>query len=146
MTPTLFQDKYPILVAEIDKNETSYRNVAEIADYLKRMIAADPYAQFIATFDHLAHTTRIRGEINPAIREAVLVVFCFGIVLPNPQVLAVRPRSIGIADMGDRFTVSFMEPPMKHATDAMTAWVQDLRNTMGETEAARIAGPANAAA
>lgn len=28
---------------------------------------------------------------------------------PNPQVLAVRPRSIGVADMGGKFVVSFLE-------------------------------------
>jgi len=56
------------------------------------------------------------------------VVFCFGNALPNPQVLAVRPRSIGIADMGDHFFVSFMDAPMKVANDAMQAWALALRN------------------
>lgn len=56
------------------------------------------------------------------------MVFCFGNALPNPQVLAVRPRSIGIADMGDHFFVSFMDAPMKVANDAMQAWALALRN------------------
>jgi hypothetical protein len=43
-------------------------------------------------------------------------------------VLAVRPRSIGVADMGDKFVVSFMEAPMKPANDAMEMWVKGLRN------------------
>ena len=42
--------------------------------------------------------------------------------------MAVRPRSIGIADMGDRFVVSFMDAPMKPANDAMQAWTLALRN------------------
>jgi hypothetical protein len=28
------------------------------------------------------------------------IIFCFGFAIPNPQVLAVRPRSVGIADLG----------------------------------------------
>ncbi len=83
---------------------------------------------FIATFDHLAHTQAIEGSVAPDIRAAINVVFCFGHALPNPQVLAVRPRSIGIADMGDRFVVSFMDAPMKPANDAMQAWTLALRN------------------
>lgn len=128
MKQTLLQEKYPVFVAEIAKGETACKNVDEIVAYLKDKIAGNPKVQFIGVFDHYAHTTRIQGEINPAIKAAVDVIFCFGIALPNPQVLAVRPRSIGIADMGDTFVVSFMEAPMKPANDAMEAWVKSLRN------------------
>jgi hypothetical protein len=127
MKQTLLQEKYPVFVAEIDKGETACKNVDEIVAYLKDKIAGNPKVQFIGVFDHYVHTTRIQGEINPAIKAAVDVIFCFGIALPNPQVLAVRPRSIGIADMGDKFIVSFMEAPMKPANDAMEAWVKGLR-------------------
>jgi hypothetical protein len=56
------------------------------------------------------------------------VMFCFGHAIPNPQVLAVRPRSMGIADLGDHFVVSYMDAPMKPANDAMQAWTLALRN------------------
>lgn len=128
MKQTLLQEKYPVFVAEIGKSETGCKNVDDIVAYLKDKIAGNPKVQFIGVFDHYAHTTRIQGEINPAIKAAVDVIFCFGIALPNPQVLAVRPRSIGVADMGDKFVVSFMEAPMKPANDAMEAWVKGLRN------------------
>jgi hypothetical protein len=90
--------------------------------------AANPKVQFIGVFDHYAHTKRIEGEINPDIKAAVDVIFCFGFALPNPQVLAVRPRSIGVADMGDKFVVSFMEAPMKPANEAMEGWARGLRS------------------
>jgi hypothetical protein len=128
MKQTLLQERYPIFVAEIDKSETSYKSADAIVAYLKDKIAGNPKVQFIGVFDHYAHTTHIGGEIDPGIEAAVDVIFCFGIALPNPQVLAVRPRSIGIADMGDKFVVSFMEAPMKPANDAMEAWVKGLRN------------------
>jgi len=123
-----FQEKYPITVVDVDKSETSYDSVGAIAEYFKTCIANTPRVAYIATFDHHAHTQAIGGEINPGILAATNVVFCFGHALPNPQVLAVRPRSIGIADMGDRFVISFMDAPMKPANDAMQAWALALRN------------------
>lgn len=123
-----FQEKYPITVLDIAKTETSHTSAAAIAEYFKTCIANSPRVSYIATFDHLAHTKAIGGDIAPGISAAFNVVFCFGHALPNPQVLAVRPRSIGIADMGDRFVVSFMDAPMKPANDAMQAWAVALRN------------------
>lgn len=128
MKQTLFQEKYPVLVSEIGKNETSCKSVEEVADYFKAKIAENPRVKFIGLFDHYAHTKNINGEIAADIRAALDVIFCFGFALPNPQVLAVRPRSIGVADMGDKFVVSFMEAPMKPANDAMEMWVKGLRN------------------
>lgn len=128
MKQTLLQEKYPVYVAEVGKQETTCQSVDDIVDYLKNRIAANEKVQFIGVFDHHAHTRNIGGEINPDIKAAVDVIFCFGIALPNPQVLAVRPRSIGVADMGDKFVVSFMEAPMKPANEAMEAWVKGLRD------------------
>lgn len=128
MKQTMLQEKYPILIAEIDKAETRYQSVDEVVGYLKDKIASNPKVKFIGVFDHYAHTKRIEGEINPEIKAAVDVIFCFGFALPNPQVLAVRPRSIGVADMGNKFVVSFMEAPMKPANEAMEAWAKGLRD------------------
>lgn len=128
MKQTLLQEKYPVFTAEIAKGETTCQTVDAVVDYLKAKIAGSPKVQFIGVFDHYAHTKGIGGEIAPDIRGAVDVIFCFGIALPNPQVLAVRPRSIGVADMGDKFVVSFLEAPMKPANDAMEAWVKGLRD------------------
>ena len=129
MKHTLLQEKYPVFVAEISKDETDCKRVEDIADYLKARIAKKENVVFIGVFDHYAHTQGIGGEINPDIKGALDVIFCFGFALPNPQVLAVRPRSIGVADMGDKFIVSFLEAPMKPANDAMEAWVKGLRRT-----------------
>ncbi len=123
-----FQEKYPITVLDIAKTETSYDSVAAIAAYFKTCIASTPRVSYIGEFDHHAHTQAIGGEINPEITAAINVLFCFGHALPNPQVLAVRPRSIGIADLGSHFVISFMDAPMKPANDAMQAWALALRN------------------
>ena len=123
-----FQEKYPITVVDIAKSETRFDSAAAIGDYFKSCIANTERVSYIASFDHLAHTQAIGGAIAPEIRAAINVVFCLGHALPNPQVLAVRPRSIGIADMGDHFVISFMDAPMKPANDAMQAWTLALRN------------------
>ncbi len=123
-----FQEKYPITVVDIAKSETRYDSVAAIADYFKDCLANTPRVSYIGTFDHYAHTQAIGGEIAPDIRAATNVLFCFGHALPNPQVLAVRPRSIGIADLGSHFVITFMDAPMKPANDAMQAWALALRN------------------
>jgi hypothetical protein len=128
MKQSLFNEKYPVFVAEIGKNETSFQSVPALVDYYKAKIAENPKVHFIAVFDHLAHTTKIGGEIMPGLVAAVDIVFCFGFAIPNPQVLAVRPRSIGIAELGEKFVISFMEAPMQPANQAMEAWTLALRN------------------
>ncbi|MBS4097638.1 MAG: hypothetical protein KGZ83_12470 [Sulfuricella sp.] len=128
MKQTLLQEKYPVLVSEIGKDETTCQCIDDVVAYLKEKIAENPKVLFIGVFDHYTHTKNIGGEMAQGIDGAVNVIFCFGFALPNPQVLAVRPRSIGVADLGDKFVVSFMEAPMKPANEAMEAWVKGLRN------------------
>jgi len=128
MKQTLLQEKYPIFVAEIGKNETTYRSVDELVAYYQARIAENPKVQFIGVFDHYAHTRKIEGPIVEGMTAAVDIIFCFGFAIPTPQMLAVRPRSIGIADMGDKFVISFLEAPMQPANQAREAWTIALRN------------------
>lgn len=129
MKQSLFHEKYPIYTLEIGKEEFAYGSTDAIADYFKAQIERHPAAAFIAVFDHHAHTSALPdGEIAPAIRAAKNVVFCFGIKLPNPEVLAVRPRSIGIVELDDRFVVTFMETPMPFANTTMEQWSKGLLN------------------
>jgi len=129
MKQTVLLEKYPVYELELDKRETTYQSAQEVIEALKTMIKAHPLVSYIGDFDHYTHTRNLdAGEIAPDIKDARLVVFCFGVKLPNPHVLAVRPRSIGVADMGDRFVINFLEPPMPVATEAMESWVKSLRN------------------
>jgi hypothetical protein len=111
-----FQEKYPITVLELAKSETPYASAAAIAEYFKACIASTPRVSYIGSFDHFAHTESVGGEIAPAIKAAL-------------NVLAVRPRSIGIVDVGDHFVISFMDAPMKAANEAMQAWALALKTT-----------------
>ena len=51
-----------------------------------------------------------------------------GNCFPKQQIifLAVRPRSIGVAEMADSFVVSFLEAPNPEANAAMESWVKGI--------------------
>jgi hypothetical protein len=130
---TLLQEKYPIYSLELARDETSFGSVDEIANYFKSCIESRRSVRFIAEFDHYAHTRSLpEGRIGEGIRAAKNLVFCFGITLPDPHVLAVRPRSIGIAETAAGFVVTFMEAPMPVANSAMEDWAKGLRNNRGK--------------
>ncbi len=129
MKQTVLMEKYPVFELDLPKAETRFTNVDEIIAHLKEKVDAHPVATYIATFDHYSHTKGLPdGQVADTIQDAKLIVFCFGVSLPNPHVLAVRPRSIAVADLGDKFVINFLEPPMPVATQAMEAWVKGLRN------------------
>ena len=128
MKQTLLQEKYPVFTLELDKNETGLGSVDEIIAWLKDRIDRHDVAEFIAVFDHYAHTLALpHGQIDQNILDAKNILFCFGITLPEPRVLAVRPRSIGVAETPSRFVITFMEAPMPVANAAMEAWAKSLQ-------------------
>jgi hypothetical protein len=130
---TLLQETYPVYCLELRHGETDYGSVDEIVHYFKKCILAHRSARFIAEFDHYAHTLSLpEGRIGDGIRAAKNLVFCFGITLPDPHVLAVRPRSIGVAETSEGFVVTFMEAPMPVANTAMEEWAKGLRNRQFE--------------
>jgi len=123
-----FQNKYPIRETRIEKTETTAANAVAIIDRLKQNVDQDERTAFIGLFDHMSHTKSLQGEIADEIIDARHIVFCFGIKLPNAQVMAVRPRSIGVTEFDDHFVINFLEPPMPMATEAMESWVEELRD------------------
>jgi hypothetical protein len=128
MKQTLLYEKYPLFVMELDRNETPFDSVDAICDHFRRHIEAHRCGRFIAVFDHYEHTCRLpEGEVATDIRAAKNVLFCFGLTLPSPEVLAVRPRSIGVAETDRGFVIAFMEAPMPIANAAMEDWAQGLR-------------------
>ncbi len=122
-------EKYPVFTEEIAKDETSYKNIDEIFAYIRAQIEIHPIATYIGEFDHYSHTQSLEvGQISEEILDAKNILCCFGKVLPKPEVLAVRPRSIGVAEMADSFVLSFLEAPNAEANAAMVKWVQCVAN------------------
>lgn len=133
MKQTLLQEKYPVFTLEVDRQETSLESVDAICAHFRERIQAHKSAVFIAEFDHYAHTRSLpEGQIGEGILAAKNLIFCFGIALPDPQVLAVRPRSIGVAETERGFVVTFMEAPMPVANAAMEDWAKGLRDRSPE--------------
>ncbi|HWR00563.1 MAG TPA: hypothetical protein VN371_01770 [Chlorobaculum sp.] len=129
MNQTLLQEKYPIYILELDKEETSCRDVDEIIDYYRQKIEDNPVAVCIGVFDHYGHATTLQeGSISDEITDARNIVFCFGKELMNPVSLAIRPKSIGVAELADRFVISFLEAPNPMANEAMEGWTLALKN------------------
>jgi hypothetical protein len=128
MKQSLLQEKYPIFTLELRKDETGFDSVDAIVDHLKRQIEGHRAARFIADFDHYAHTRSLpEGQIGDGIVAARNLVFCFGLTLPEPGVLAVRPRSIGVAETTNGYLITFMEAPMPVANKAMEEWAKSIR-------------------
>jgi hypothetical protein len=129
MKQTLFQEKYPVFTVEINKTDTTYQSVDEIIGYLKQCVDEHRVARYIGEFDHYSHTEGLEeGQIAEDILDAKCIIFCFGIALPNPQVMAVRPRSIGVVEMATSFIITFMEAPMPVANIAMEDWATSIQN------------------
>ena len=129
MKQKIFKDKYHIFEIEYKKSELAYKSVDEIITALHTKIDAHPVLAFIAIFDQYKHTSSLEGsEINPNIKAAKNIVFCFGKELPTPEVLAVRPRSIGVCEMQDSFILNFLEAPNEMANKTMEDFVKSLGN------------------
>lgn len=124
MRKELFKDQYRLVLAECGKGESGFPSIDAVVDFFRARIEAHPVAVFIAVFDHAAHTRSLgeKGSIAPEIINARHVVFCFGKELESPLVMGVRPRSIGITELDDRFVISFQEAPKPAAQEAMEAW------------------------
>ena len=127
MQEKLFKEKYPIHTISIKKDECKVNSVDAIIDSIKENIESHKVAVYIGVFDHFAHTSSLNdGEIAPEMSDAKNIMFCFGKELMNPMVLAVRPRAIGVADMGESFVLSFLEAPNPAANDSMKSWIKAL--------------------
>ncbi len=128
MKQITLMEKYPLFVLELLKSETSCIDIEDVLHELKKQIETHPVAVYIATFDHYAHTTALPEHIiDPNIKAAQNIVFCFGKELPRPELVGVRPRSIGICEMEDKFVLSFLEAPNPVANKAMEEWVLALK-------------------
>ena len=120
-------DKYPVYSLELDKKEVSQESVSQIVEYFKQKIEDHKIATFIAVFDHYTHTKNLDGEINPEIKDAQNIIFCFGPAIPNTKILAARPRSIGICELEDKYVIEFLEAPKEQLHNLMESWAKGLR-------------------
>jgi tellurite resistance protein TehA-like permease len=122
---TLFNGKFPVYSVDIAKDHF-YRNLSDLTSNLKEKISMHPVACHIADFDHFNHTQRAGGEMVPGLKNATNLIFCFGPKIEDAKMMAVRPRSFGIAEFDNHFTISFLEAPSENANKTMLEWVHSL--------------------
>lgn len=127
MKQKIFKDKYHIFEMEFEKSELAYENVDAILDTLKEKIDKHQVITYIARFDQYEQTKSINGSIREDIKDAKNIVFCFGKEIPTPEVLAVRPRAIGVCELEDSFVVNFLEAPNEQANVIMEDMIKSLK-------------------
>ena len=116
-------DKYPVFTKEISKENTKFKNVDDFIDALKEKVESDEVATYIGIFDHYTHTKSLEWDITEGMIAGKILLFCFGVSIPKPQAMAVRPRNIAIAEFEDKFVVSFLEAPMEKANTKKIDWI-----------------------
>lgn len=130
MKKRVFQGKYPIYEFELAKGESRFNSVYEIVAHLKQRVEECPDATFIATFDHGAHTAAMAPEAGHGeVLAASHLIFCFGFTLTTPEVMAVRPRSIAVTELADRYVINFLEAPIPRANATMIEWVGEIASS-----------------
>ena len=128
MKKTNLMDKYPVFSLEIAKDETTFKSVDEIIEHLKKLVDAHPVAKYIAIFDHYSHTLSLQEHLmSEEIKDAKNLIFCFGKQLPTPKMLAVRPRSFGVSEMAESFSIDFMEAPNDQLSEVMKKWAESVK-------------------
>ncbi|ESQ08212.1 MAG: hypothetical protein N838_22445, partial [Thiohalocapsa sp. PB-PSB1] len=71
MKQTLLQEKYPVFILELHRDEMRFDSVDAICDYFRQCIEAHRCGQFIGVFDHYAHTCSLpEGSVGEGIRAA----------------------------------------------------------------------------
>ncbi len=130
MKQILLKDKFPVYTLDILKSETTLNNTDEVIVYLKSKIEAHPTTSFIAIFDHHGHVkAQEKGEIDESIMDSKNILFCMSAAIPNAMIAAVRPRSIAVNELSDKFVVNFMEAPMEAPTNTMIEWVESIKKS-----------------
>jgi hypothetical protein len=132
MQQMILNEKYPVFVLDIFKNETTYTNAKDIIRFFKTKIENHPICKYIGEFDHYEHTKAINGEIAEGIKDCQLVLFCFGSKLPNGKIAAARPRSISVTEYDDKFEISFLEAPALIANEVMEGWMKELKEHLND--------------
>ncbi len=123
------QEKYPVFSMEVEKSDTGFKNTDEIVAHLKEKVEAHKTARFITVFDQHAHMKLLeQGEIAPEISDCKNLLFCLSSALPNPNIAAVRPRSIAISMVLDRFVIAYLEAPVPDINATMEEWVVSVKN------------------
>ena len=128
MLKSIFKEKFSINSLEINKNETTFASAAEISTFFEDKINNHPVAKYISTFDNFEHTSNLNGPIKDGIKAALVVIFCFGKAIPSIKIMSIRPRSFGITELENSFSIDFEDAPSDEMTEIMINWTKEIKN------------------
>jgi hypothetical protein len=117
---------YSVWVEEIAKVDTPCRDVDEITVALQACICHLGATALIGVFDHYGFNLRAGAPLPMCMQDAKTILFCRGSLLLDPMLLALCPSAIGVADMGNRFVISFLDAPAVFPAETVGQWVEDL--------------------
>jgi hypothetical protein len=109
-------------IAEIDKDETSC-TVDDIVIQLKQRIHGDERLNFLMVCEPSPEMI-VDGECTQ--EGAGERKFCVGIVFADSTLPTGQGRSVHVADLGDRFALSFMEATSQHPPGNVKSMMQRL--------------------
>ena len=123
------EGRYPVRVEEIAKSDTPWRDVDEIATVLQACIYHRADFAFIGVFDNYGLNLRVGEPLPIDMQDAKTILFCPSAGLPDPVSMALSLCAISVADMGNRFVITFQDAPVASPTETLAQWVEDLRTT-----------------
>ena len=66
--------------------------------------------------------------INSELKDAKNLIFCFGKQLPSSKMLAVRPRSIGVSELQNSFSIDMLQVPNEELHKLTESWIKSIAN------------------
>ena len=122
-------DKFPVYTMDILKTETLYKTADEILEALISKIESHPTGSIISIFDHYGHVDAQKDSvIDSSILDSKSIIFCLASAIPNAMIGALRPRTIAINELEDKYVLNFLEAPMEGPTKIMQEWVTGIKN------------------
>jgi len=116
---------YPVQSIELGK-PCGLADADAVVEILLRCIEDHPKARLITIFDYLQHIWELGGEIPDGFIAVRNIVFCLDSGLDAPELVALRPRAIGVTEFEDRFVVSYMESPLAEYNATLATWLSGL--------------------
>ena len=72
------------------------------------------------------NTKSLNGEIMDELLDVKNIIFCFGTAIPETTIAAVRPRSISVCELNNKFVIEFMEVPKEELNLVIESWTNSL--------------------
>ena len=129
MKKMILKDLYPIMKTEFKKSEL--KDWVKLDDIINAFVEKiTQKAKLINIFDHYTWSkeTNPEADIYDWIIWAKNIVFCGWVDISVPEMLAIKPRSISIAEFEDKFFITMLQVPKPEKVkkfEKMILWIKE---------------------